>query len=106
MSRQILITVQYKNNKTCSYGVFNGQNADYKSSQLHADGLKRKIEMMKKEIAGKTIKKIWVDSLTSNAIHWTDNNSVSVRIDGYKNLNLINLQNLIDINNRQHVATI
>ncbi|MDY0144198.1 MAG: hypothetical protein RBR97_20135 [Bacteroidales bacterium] len=106
MSRQILINVQYKNNKICSYGVFSGKNADYKSSQLCVDGLNQKIEMMKKEISGKAIKKIWIDSLTSNAIHWTDSSSINVRIDGYKNLNLINLQNLIDINNRQHIATI
>ncbi|MDY0144132.1 MAG: hypothetical protein RBR97_19800 [Bacteroidales bacterium] len=62
--------------------------------------------MMKKEISGKAIKKIWIDSLTSNAIDWEDSSSINIRIDGHKNLNSINLQNLIDINNVQHVATI
>lgn len=106
MSRQILVTVQYKNNKTCSYGIFSGQNADYKSSQLHSAGLKQKIEMMKKEVYGKSYKKLFVQSFTSNAIHWTDHSEKTLTIDGFKTFSDIDPVTLVKINNLQHIATI
>jgi hypothetical protein len=106
MARQILINVQYKNNKICSYGVFSGKNADYKSSQLCVDGLNQKIEMMKKEVSGKKYKRLFVESITSNAIHWAEHNEKRVTITGFKNFSDIDPLTLIQINNLQHIATI
>ena len=105
MSRQIVVTVQYKNNKTVSYGVFNGKNADYVSSQLNSEGLKRKIDTMKKEVSGKKYKQLLVKSITSSAIHWSDHSEKNITITGLKNFSDIDPEALVKINNLQHIAT-
>ena len=105
MSRQILISAVYGNGKKCTYGVFSGQNAAYKTSVLHADELKQKIEMMKQKIKGKKVKKFVVWSMTSDARNWYDHTNFEW-IANFKKLSDIDIDNLIDINNTQFTATI